>query len=48
MQEKIKTLTIQMTEEEHKEAKVVAAKEGKSLKRIFLDAIARLKKRQES
>lgn len=44
----IKTITIQVTEEEHKEAKVIAAYEGKTLKQIFLDAITRLKEAQQN
>lgn len=42
-----KTVTIQLTEEEHKKAKVVAALEGKTLKQIFLEAIARLAEAQK-
>jgi len=31
-----------LTEEDHKRAKIIAAKTGKTLKQIFLDAIAAL------
>lgn len=47
MPKEVKTITIQVSPEEHKEAKVVAAKEGKTLKEIFLEAIAKLRKQQE-
>jgi len=47
MRKEVRTITIQVTPEEHKEAKVAAAKEGKTLKEIFLEAIANLRKRQE-
>lgn len=47
MEKDIKTITIQVTTEEHKEAKVIAAKEGKTLKQIFLEAIARLREQQK-
>lgn len=47
MGKETKTITIQVTTEEHREAKVAAAKEGKTLKQIFLEAIARLRKQQE-
>ncbi|MDR0339922.1 MAG: hypothetical protein LBH65_06570 [Desulfovibrio sp.] len=46
MEKHIKTITIQVTAEEHKEAKVVAANAGKTLKQIFLEAIARLREQQ--
>ncbi|MGE9986711.1 hypothetical protein [Desulfovibrio sp. SGI.169] len=42
-----KTLTINVTEEEHRQAKIIAAMAGKTMKEIFLEAIARLKKEQE-
>ena len=42
LKQAVKTITIQVTEEEHKQAKITAFKEGKTLKRIFLDAIQRL------
>lgn len=42
MKQPIKTITIQVSEEEHKEIKVAAAKAGKSLKLIFMEAIAQL------
>lgn len=42
-----KTLTINVTEEEHRQAKIIAAVAGKTLKEIFLEAIERLKKEQE-
>ncbi len=42
MKAPIKTITIQVSEEEHKQIKVAAAKEGKTLKQIFMEAIARL------
>lgn len=45
---KQKTFTIRLSEEEHKEAKIVAAKEGKPLKEIFWDAIIRLRRAQEN
>ncbi|MDR1659315.1 MAG: hypothetical protein LBR94_03105 [Desulfovibrio sp.] len=47
MPKELRTITIQVTPEEHKEAKVAAAKEGKTLKEIFLSAIAELRKQQE-
>lgn len=47
MKQGIKTITIQVTEDEHKEAKVAAAKAGKTLKEIFLEAIARLVEAQK-
>lgn len=47
MRKNLKTITIQVTEEEHKEAKVAAAQEGKTLKEIFLDAIARIVETQK-
>lgn len=48
MEKNVKTITIQVTAEEHKEVKVVAAKAGKTLKQIFLEAIARLREQQET
>lgn len=48
MEKKVKTITIQVSEEEHKEAKVVAANAGKTLKQIFLEAIAKLRKQQDN
>ncbi|GAB7505901.1 hypothetical protein Bwad004_24160 [Bilophila wadsworthia] len=47
MRKNPKTITIQVTEDEHKEAKVAAAKAGKTLKEIFLEAIARLVEAQK-
>lgn len=47
MKQAVKTITIQVSEEEHREIKVAAAKEGKTLKQIFLEAISRLKQEQE-
>ena len=47
MRKNPKTITIQLTEEEHKKAKVTAAQEGKTLKEIFLEAIARLEEAQK-
>lgn len=45
--EKRKTLTINLTEEEHKQAKVIAAMAGRTLRDIFLEAIANLKQNLE-
>ena len=45
--EKRKTLTINLTEDEHKQAKVIAAQAGKTLREIFMEAILRLKAKQE-
>lgn len=42
MKQPVKTITIQVSEEEHKKIKIAAAKEGKTLKQIFIEAIARL------
>ena len=42
METKRKTLTINLTEEEHKAAKVAAAKAGKTMRQIFMEAIAKL------
>ncbi len=47
MEKKIKTITIQVSEEEHKEIKVVVAKEGKTIKQVLLEAIAKLKNNQQ-
>ena len=47
MEKKIKTITIQVSEEEHKEFKVVVAKEGKTIKQVLLEAIAKLKNNQQ-
>lgn len=47
MEKKIKTITIQVSEEEHKEIKVTVAKEGKTIKQVLLEAIAQLKKKQQ-
>lgn len=43
----IKTITIRVTAEEHREVKVIAAKAGKTLKQIFLEAIAKIRQQQE-
>ena len=48
MKRGIKTITIQVTEDEHKEAKVAAAKAGKTLKEIFLEAVAKLIEAQKN
>ncbi len=45
--EKRKTLTINLTEDEHRQAKVIAAMAGKTLREIFMEAISRLKREQE-
>ncbi len=37
-----KYISMVLTEEDHKRAKIIAAKTGKTLKQIFLDAIAAL------
>ena len=37
-----KYVSMNLSDEDHKRAKVVAAKTGKTLKQIFLDAIAAL------
>lgn len=37
-----KYISMVLTEEDHKRAKIVAAKTGKTLKQIFLDAIEAL------
>ncbi len=42
-----KYISINLTEEDHKRAKIVSAKTGKTLKQIFLDAIAFLEKKLE-
>lgn len=42
METKRKTLTINLTEEEHREAKIAAAKAGKTMREIFMEAIAKL------
>lgn len=42
MKQAVKTITIQVSEEEHRKIKVVAAQEGKTLKQIFMEAVARL------
>ncbi len=47
MEKKIKTITIQVSEEEHKEIKVVVAKEGKTINQVLLEAIAKLKNNQQ-
>ena len=47
MKTSIKTITIQVSEEEHKQIKVAAAKEGKTLKQIFMEAIAHLMEAQQ-
>lgn len=47
METKRKTLTINLTEEEHRTAKVAAAKAGKSLREIFMEAIAKLNEAQK-
>ncbi|HJB66961.1 MAG TPA: hypothetical protein H9768_11890 [Candidatus Mailhella merdavium] len=47
MKTPIKTITIQVSEEEHKQIKVAAAKEGKTLKQIFMEAIAHLMEAQK-
>ncbi len=42
-----KNISMNLTEEEHKRAKVVAAMTGKTLKEIFLDAVAALERELE-
>lgn len=42
-----KYISMNLSEEDHKRAKIVAAKTGKTLKQIFLDAIAALEVKLE-